>query len=85
MKIRSLIKIVIQHLILYLVTFVFFYIAFSKPFAYYNLSSKVRHIILLGVVIIGFPLISVVWKIERRKAERKKQHDISKHESEVDH
>lgn len=81
---RKLIQTIIQHLILYVVTFAFFYITLSRPLAR-DVSPKVHHIILLSVVIIGFPLISVVWEIERRKLRRKKQDDISKHGEEINH
>ncbi|MCJ7730615.1 MAG: hypothetical protein MUO27_12185 [Sedimentisphaerales bacterium] len=40
-------------------------------------SPTARHIILLGVVIIVFPLVSVIYELNRRKARRKKHSGVS--------
>jgi hypothetical protein len=46
---------------------------YGNPELYF--SSKVRHVILLCMVIIVFPLVSIILEIARRKAERKKHND----------
>jgi hypothetical protein len=64
MKIRRLIQLVIPHLVLYVVTFAFFSKCFLPNTAStLDVSPKVRHIILLGVVIIVFPLVSVIYEL----------------------
>ena len=81
-KNRKLIRIVISHLVLYL--FVFFLFLFFCCFYSRNwfwlwntryISPTARNIILLVFVIIVFPLVSVVYELERRKIKRKKKAD----------
>lgn len=83
-KSRKLIQIVISHLVLYLVVFLLFlfFCCFYKSRRWFWLwdtrviSPTARNIILLVIVIIVFPLVSVVYELERRKIKRKKKADI---------
>ncbi|MGD1043035.1 MAG: hypothetical protein ABR913_08215 [Sedimentisphaerales bacterium] len=84
-KLRRSIQIVIPHLVLYLFVFAFTFLALYRHSSIVDISPKVYHIIFLGMVIIEFPLVSVFWELARRKAERKKHKDNSKHERELDH
>ncbi len=79
-KFRRLIAIIISHIVVYFFLLLLYwrYIVpnpYGSPERYF--SPKVRYIILLCMVVIVFPLVSVVLEIGRRKARRKKQNDIS--------
>jgi uncharacterized membrane protein len=85
-KFRRFIAIVISHIGVYsfLLLLYWRYIApnpYCSPEGYF--PPRVRHIILLCMVVIVFPLFSIVWEIERRKAKRKKHYDNSTHKREL--
>jgi hypothetical protein len=84
MKISRFIQVIIPHIFAYIFLFLLFYRSVSGWHAHYY-SPTVRHIILLCVVVIVFPLASVALEVGRRKAERKKHKDDSKYERELDH
>ncbi len=99
-KNRKLIRIVITHLVLYLAVFLIinicgnprgsgiatpWYVNFLSLWDTRYISTEVRNVILLIMVLIVFPLVSVVYELERRRAKRKKHSDISKHEEEIGH
>jgi hypothetical protein len=88
---RTLTRIIISHLTLYLIIFLTIIIcglprglSITEPWhaSYFWLwdtryiSPTVRNIILLVMVIIIFPTISVIYELERRKAKGKKQNNI---------
>lgn len=83
-KNRKLIRIVISHLVLYLfvlllIIFGFTYRGGTSRFWFWDTrytSPTARNIILLVIVIVVFPLVSVVYELERRKIKRKKKADI---------
>jgi uncharacterized membrane protein len=89
-KNRKLIRIVITHLVLYLVVFLIinschprgsgiatpWYTNFLCLWDTRYISTTTRNIILLAMVVVVFPLVSFVYELERRKMKRKKEADI---------
>lgn len=87
-KNRKLIRIVITHLVLYLIVFLTinllsiprgsgiatpWYANFLCLWDTRYVSPITRNIILLVMVLIVFPLVSILYELERRKAKRKKR------------
>jgi hypothetical protein len=78
-KIRRLLAIVLAHIGVYFFLLLLYW-RYIAPNPYANpkwyLSPRVRYIILLVMVVIVFPLVSVVIELKRRKIKRKKDADI---------